>query len=211
MRRLLSPMPAIALVISLCSAGARAEPVTYTIVSKISRVAFSLEHQGFIQLFGTLRLAPGNFTFDSDDWSKSAIDVTMPIKSLDMGDATWNNQIRGDGEWSKLFRTRAIRFHSTRLEHTEGNSGVLYGDLELAGVRRPVVLQLKFNKIGKNEVDDFPSVGFSATTTLKRSEFGLDAYSDLVGDAITVQIQVEAAQGKDGDAKHPTAAPGVRR
>jgi polyisoprenoid-binding protein YceI len=134
----------------------------------------------------------------------------MPVKSLDMGDATWNNQIRGDGEWAKLFHTQAITFHSTRLEHTDGNSGMLYGDLTLAGVKRPVALQLKFNKIGKNEVSEFPSVGFSATTTLKRSDFGLDAYSDLVGDEIAVQIQVEAAQGKDFDAKHATTALGVK-
>ena len=201
---------ALAAALSFGTAGALAEPVTYTIVSKISRVAFNMEHQGFIQLFGTLRLAPGSFTFDSDDWSTSAIDVKMPISSLDMGDATWNNQIRGDSEWARLFHTQAITFHSTRLEHTDGNRGMLYGDLTLAGVKRPVALQLKFNKIGKNEISDFPSVGFSATTTLKRSDFGLDAYSDLVGDEITVQIQVEAAQGKDVDAKHATTALGVK-
>ena len=202
---------ALAAALALASAAAASAPVTYTIVSKISRVGFSLEHQGFIQLFGTLRLAPGSFTFDSDDWSKSAIAVSMPVNSLDMGDATWNGQIRGDEEWTKLFRTASIDFRSTRLEKTGANSGMLHGDLTLAGVTRPVDLQLRFNKMGKNEVSEFPSVGFSATTTLKRSQFGLDAYSDLVGDDIAVQIQVEAAQGADGDAKHDTTALGVGR
>lgn len=132
-------------------------------------------------------------------------------RTLDMGDAVWNNQIRGDSEWAKLFSTSAIDFRSTRLERTEGNRGVLYGDLTLAGVTRPVTLQLRFNKMGKNEVSELPSVGFSATTTLKRSQFGLDAHSDLVGDDITVQIQVEAARGADTDAKHETSALGVSR
>ena len=200
---------AIAAVLALAGAAASSAPVTYTIVSKISRVSFSLEHQGFIQLFGTLRLAPGSFSFDSEDWSKSTIAVSMPVKSLDMGDAVWNGQIRGDEEWAKLFGTTSIDFRSTRLEHTAGNSGLLHGDLTLAGVTRPVTLQLRFNKMGRNEVSEFPSVGFSATTTLKRSQFGLDAYSDLVGDDIAVQIQVEAAQGADGDAKHDTTALGV--
>jgi len=199
----------LAATLALASATACSAPVTYTIVSKLSRVTFNLEHQGFIQLFGTLRLSPGSFTFDSDDWSKSAIAVSLPVKSLDMGDAVWNNQIRGDSEWAKLFGTTAIDFRSTRLERTEGNRGMLYGELTLAGVTRPVALQLRFNKMGKNEVSELPSVGFAATTTLKRSQFGLDAYSDLVGDDITVQIQVEAARGADADAKHETSALGV--
>ena len=201
----------VAATLALSSAVASSAPATYTIVSKISRVTFSLEHQGFIQLFGTLRIAPGSFVFDSEDWSKSAIAVSMPIKSIDMGDAVWNNQIRGDDEWAKLFGTASVDFRSTRLEHLDGNHGMLYGDLTLAGVTRPVALQLRFNRLGKNEVSEFTSVGFSATTTLKRSQFGLDAYSDLVGDDIAVQIQVEAAQGADEDAKHGTSALGVSR
>ena len=201
----------VAAALAVSSAAACSAPATYTIVSKISRVTFSLEHQGFIQLFGTLRIAPGSFVFDSEDWSKSVIAVSLPVKSLDMGDATWNNQIRGDDEWAKLFGTASIDFRSTRLERLDANRGMLYGDLTLAGVTRPVALQLRFNRLGKNEVSEFTSVGFSATTTLKRSQFGLAAYSDLVGDDIAVQIQVEAAQGADEDAKHGTSALGVSR
>lgn len=201
----------VAAALAFWSAVCASAPATYTIVSKLSRVSFSLEHQGFIQLFGTIRLAPGSFTFDNEDWSRSAIAVSMPVKSIDMGDAVWNGQIRGDEEWAKLFRTESIEFRSTRIEHTDGNRGTLHGDLTLAGVTRPVILQLRFNRMGKNEISDFKSVGFSATTTIKRSQFGLDAYSDLVGDDLAVQIQVEAAQGPDSDAKHDTTAPGVPR
>jgi hypothetical protein len=73
------------------------------------------------------------------------------------------------------------------------------------GVTQPVTLDLRVNKIGKNDVSDAPSVGFSATTTLKRSAFGIDAYEDLVGDDIAVQIQIEAMQGPDPEAKMETA------
>lgn len=201
---------ALAALIGLASAAAPCRPVTYTIVSKISRVAFNIEHQGFIQLFGTLRLAPGSFVFDSDDWSKSSVAVTLPIVSLDMGDAIWNNQIRGDESWEKLFQSMAITFRSTRIERSDSTHGTMYGDLTLAGVTKPVTLQLRVNKIGKNEVSEHPSVGISATTTLKRSQFGLDAYSDLVGDDLAVQIQVEGAEGPDPNAMDDKAAVGVK-
>ena len=183
----------------------QAQPVDYTILTKISRVAFNLEHQGFIQLFGTLRVTQGTLTFDSTDWSKSHVDVSMPVSSLDMGDGPWNEQIRGDDEWAPLFKTATITFHSTRLKRIDATHGTMTGDLTLAGVTRPVTLKLRVNKIGKNDVLDTPSVGFSATTTIKRSAFGIKAYEDLVGDEISVQIQIEALQGPDPEAKMETA------
>lgn len=188
---------------------AGATPATYTIVSKISRVNFTLLHQGFIQLVGTARIAPGSFTFDPDDWSKSSINVSMPTRSIDMGDATWNEQIRGDDDWAKLWATPAIEFRSTAFERTDPMHGVLRGTLAMAGVTKPVTLQVTFNKLGRNEVSKFASVGFTGTTTIQRSAWGVDAYSDLVGDDMTIQVQLEAAIGKDGDAGHDITAPGV--
>ena len=184
----------------LVSGVASATPVTYTVVTKISRVSFTIEHQGFIELFGTLKIAPGTFTFDEADWSKSQVSVSMPTSTLDMGDAHWNQQIRGDQEWANLFSHPSITFHSTRLEKKDDAHGTLYGDLTLGGVTRSVTLPLQLNKVGVNAVSERPSVGFSATTTIKRSAFGIDAYSDLVGDDIKVQVQLEAMVGPDPEA-----------
>jgi len=184
----------------LASKVAHATPETYTIGSKVSRVTFSLEHQGFIQNFGTLKIAPGSFVFDSDDWSKSSVVVMMPIKSLDMGDALWNEEIRGDDAWDKLFKSKAITFHSKQIQRIDAMHGTLTGDLTLAGVTKSVTLQLKLNKLGANAVSKLPSVGFTATGTIQRSQFGLDAYEDLVGDNMPIQIQLEAFVGEDPDA-----------
>ena len=190
----------LAITLMFLSGAVLATPVTYTVGTKISRVTFTIEHQGFIQLFGTLKLAPGSFTFDEQDWSKSSIAVAMPVTSLDMGDPTWNQQIRGDDNWAKLFKYPSITFRSTGLKKIDDAHGALYGDLTLAGVTKRVEFPLQLNKLGVNAVNNKPSVGFSATTTIKRSEFGLNAYSDLVGDDIHVQIQVEAFIGADDDA-----------
>jgi len=184
----------------LAASAAQAAPVTYTIVSKLSKVSFSLEHQGFIPVSGSLKIAPGSFVFDPEDWSKSSVTASMPTRMLDMGDGLWNGQIREDDSWNALFKQPDIRFRSTRIERKDAMSGVLQGDLTVAGVTRPVVLHMKVNKIGINRVSDKLSVGITATGTIKRSDFGLDAYMDLVGDQIAVQIQLEAAVGPDTDA-----------
>jgi polyisoprenoid-binding protein YceI len=190
----------LAAFLTLSLGAASAAPVTYTITSKISKVNFSLAHQGFIPVSGTLKVAPGSFVFDNEDWTKSSVMVSLPVKMLDMGDGLWNQQIRGDKNWKKLFGTRAISFQSTRLERKDETHGLLYGNLTLAGMTQPVVLEMKVNKIGRNEVSEFEAIGISAMTTIKRSDFGLDAYMDLVGDELAVEIQIEAAQGADIDA-----------
>jgi len=189
----------VALITSLMlwAGAASSTPMTYTISSKLSRVTFTIEHQGFIELVGTLKVTPGTIAFDNQDWSKSSVMVTMPTKMLDMGDGLWNKQIRDDESWMNLFKPEYISFKSTRIERSDETHGVLYGDLTLAGVTKPVTLQLQVNKIGVNQVSEQPSVGFTATTTVKRSQFGLDAYEDLVGDNLAVKIQLEASIGAD--------------
>jgi len=179
---------------------AQAAPVTYTIVSKLSKVSFSLEHQGFIPVSGTLKIAPGSFVFDHEDWSKSSVMVSLPTRMLDMGDGLWNSQIREDDSWMALFKQPEIRFRSTRIERKDAMNGVLHGELTVAGVTRPVALMMKVNKVGLNRVSEKQSVGITASSTIRRSDFGLDAYMDLVGDEIAVQIQLEAAVGADTEA-----------
>jgi len=127
------------------------------------------------------------------------------VRMLDMGDVPWNGQIRADDAWTALFSQPAIQFRSTRVERRDDRNGVLYGELTLAGVTRPVALQMKVNKVGMNRVSDKPSVGIIASSTIKRSDFGLDAYMDLVGDEIAVQIWLEAAVGADTDAEKEAA------
>jgi len=190
-------------ILLFCTAAASAAPVTYTIYSKISRVNLGIEHQGFMQLSGTLNITPGSFVFDHQDWSKSSVAVTMPTKSLNMGDDLWNEQLRGDASWKNLFNAPYISFRSTKVERTDATHGVLYGDLTLAGVTKPVALQLKVNKVGLNAVTKKDAIGITATSTVKRSHFGLDAYADLVGDDLAVQIQLEAAVGPDPHAPAP--------
>lgn len=202
---------AASLVIALCACptvGVTA-PSTYAIVTKVSRVTFTFTHQGFIQISGSLHMAPGTFSFDHANWANSSIDVILPTRSLDMGDALWNRQIRGDEAWAPLFSNPNIEFRSTELRKSGENHGTVYGDLTIAGVTRPVMLDLTVNKLGKNAVSKRDAVGFSATAKISRAAFGLNAYSDLVGDELTVQIQLEGSVGPETEDQTDLSAKGV--
>ena len=68
------------------------------------------------------------------------------------------------------------------------------GQLTLLGITRPLSLGIKRNKEGTSPILPNYVVGFSATGSLKRSDFGMDAYIPLVGDVIRVRLEVEAVR-----------------
>ena len=77
MNRLRQTILATTLGLSALAAGAA--PVTYTIDPVHSRVTFYVNHLGFSNSVGEFHVAPGTLAFDSDDWAKSSVKVTLPL------------------------------------------------------------------------------------------------------------------------------------
>ena len=67
----------------------------------------------------------------------------------------------------------------------------MHGSLTLHGVTKPVDLKVKLNKIGENMMK-LKTAGFSATTSFKRSDFGITTYVPMVGDDVLIDIESEA-------------------
>ena len=70
----------------------------------------------------------------------------------------------------------------------------MHGTLTLHGVSKPVTLKVVLNKMGANPFVKKNAVGFSATTTIKRSDFGVSAYLPALGDTVKLDIEAEAYQ-----------------
>jgi polyisoprenoid-binding protein YceI len=70
------------------------------------------------------------------------------------------------------------------------------GDLNLHGITKPVTLDVMIIKVGSNPRTGLPTVGFDATTTLKRSEFGLGKFVPQVSDEIQIHITSQAVEAK---------------
>ena len=69
------------------------------------------------------------------------------------------------------------------------------GDLTFLGVTRPVTLDVTYNGVARMPwAPDQDKIGFSATTTLKRSDFGMGAYIPNIGDEVEVIIEAEFAE-----------------
>ncbi len=182
---------ALALALGLMTATAHAETTPYTFDTVHSKVMFKVKHLGFSYSYGEFTEFSGSFDFDQSDWSQSKVDITIPVDSLEMGDATWNDHMRA-ANYFNLAEYTEIRFTSTKLEKSDDKHGKLHGDLTVLGVTKPVVLDVTLNQQGPHPFNKKPRAGFSASGQFSRSEFGMKHMAPMVGDEVHVMIEIEA-------------------
>ncbi len=197
---------ALALALGLAIQSASAAPVRYALDPVHTRVVFAVDHAGFSQALGAVSGSEGVLEFDPDDWSSARLDVRVPLQRLDLGDDKWNQATLArnllDAE-----RHPEAHFVSTRVEPVDGETAIVHGRLSLRGVTRDVALQVRLNALKRHPMPPFRrTVGFSATTELSRSDFGIDAWPSMIGDRVHLRIEVEAVR-RSGDAIDPDDAP----
>ena len=82
----------------------------------------------------------------------------------------------------------AARFTSTSVAMTGDTSANITGNLTLNGVTKPVVIAAEFTGAGANPMSQVQTLGFEGRTTIKRSDFGVDAFIPLVSDEVELDI-----------------------
>ena len=185
----LASMPALA-----------AGPVRYEFDPVHTRVMMAIDHAGFSKAIGTVSGSEGSLQFDVDDWSSAKLEVTVPMQRLDMGDSGWTASVFAP-RFLDVKRYPQARFVSTRVERREGNRGTLCGELTLHGTTRPLCMELVLNKIARYPLPPFRrTAGFSARTSIKRSDFGMKSWRSLVGDEVELRIEAELVRRDDHDA-----------
>ncbi|MDR3389562.1 MAG: YceI family protein [Rudaea sp.] len=155
-----------------------------------TQVLFSVDHLGFSHPQGRLHVKNGFIQFDAGDWAAAKVDAVVDTGSLDMGDSAWNAKVRS-WEFLDAGKHPSAHFVSTSVEKTGERSGVVHGQLTLLGVTRPLDLAVAFNRAGADPYSLKYTAGFSATATLRRSDFGMKKYLPDIGDKVDIRIEVE--------------------
>ena len=183
--------PLLLAAFALSTGAAFAEPVKYNLDSSHSQILFSYNHLGFSTTYGMFSGFAGEIMFDADNPAASSVSVSMPVKSMFTG---WEQR---DGHFMSpdffdATDDEMVSFVSTGIEVTGEGTAVITGDLTLNGVTKSVALDTKLNQAGDNPMANKPWLGFDATTTLLRSDYGLGAFAPAVSDEVAVMISVEA-------------------
>jgi polyisoprenoid-binding protein YceI len=165
-----------------------------------------VSHLGFSTPCARLKVKSGTFRFDDAHWNEAKLDVVVDTASTDLGDARWNATVRS---WQFLDAGKYPQAHfaSTSVENTGDHQGIVHGTLDLRGVSHAVDLAVTFHRAGIDPYNFRYTAGFSATATLKRSDFGMTKYLPDIGDAVTIRIEVEGLRGEPGPAHTAPSKP----
>jgi len=173
----------------------QAAPVTYKLDPNHTMVLFSWNHFGFSNPTADLGIAQGTLVFDAADPAKSSVDVTMPLSKLDTHVGALDEHLKKP-DFFNADKYPVVTFKSTKVEPLGGDKFKVTGDLTVHGVTKPVVLDATLNKAGMHPMLKVPAIGFDATATIKRSDFGVGAYVPAVSDEVQIRITTEADAAK---------------
>lgn len=166
------------------SAAARADDFKLDPVH--SMVVFQVSHFGASDPFGVFHGANGTITTDNDN--PTAIDVSVPTKQLDMGNAKWTSDVMGT-DWLNAKQFPTVQFKSTNLTPAGDNTYTATGELTLHGVTKPLTVTI--TKLGSADVRGQHRMGFGTTFKVKRSDFGMTTMVGPVGDEVTLMVNME--------------------
>ena len=124
------------------------------------------------------------------------MEATIPLANLSSGVPDLDEDLRS-ARFFDVAEYPNATFKSTRVRATAmPNQLKVTGDLSMRGVTKSVTLDVTINKVGANPRMHLPAVGFEATTTLKRSDFGMGKFVPQVSDEITIHITCQADEAK---------------
>ncbi|KEJ94557.1 YceI family protein [Pseudosulfitobacter pseudonitzschiae] len=168
---------------------------TYTLDPSHSQIVFHYEHLGFSTTYGMFSGIEGEISLDQEDPAQSSVSVSFPANSLITG---W--QPRFDhlmtGDFFGADENDTVTFKSTSIEVTGEDTGKITGDLTINGITKPVVLDAKMNQMGDHPQAGKPWAGFSATTSVLRSDFDMGMFAPYVGDEVDIMISIEAMKAE---------------
>lgn len=177
-------------------------------------VTWRVKHLGLSNYTARFKVVDATLVFDPADLAGNSVEVTIDPLTVETdfgGDykgthpdspyESFNEQLAKSPDFFNAGEFSAITFKSTGVTQTDAATGTVTGDLTFRGVTLPVTLDVTYN--GMVQLPWTPGqdrIGFSATTTLKRSDFGMDGNLEFIGDEIEVIIETEFLQELPADA-----------
>jgi polyisoprenoid-binding protein YceI len=160
---------------------------SYAVEPNHTRVQFTVSHMGFTDWYGDFAHVSGTLQLDPAHPDASKLDITIPVDSVATTNATLDGELKG-AQWFDAGQFPTIHFVSTGIRATGAGTAAITGNLTFHGVTRPVTLDARFNGAGTNPLDKSYTAGFNATTTIRRSDFGVKTYVPLIGDETAIRI-----------------------
>ena len=164
-----------------------------------SAVVFFVDHDGYSDSVGRLKIARGWFRFDPKDWADSRVVADIALGSVDMDDKDWDRVVAGSDFLDAKAHPYA-HFVSTSVQKTGPDTGIVYGQLSLRGHTEGIAFPFRFNKRAFTIFGLHTVAGFTGIATLDRKLWGMRAFDSVIGVRVKVLLEIEGIA--DSSAEH---------
>jgi len=170
----------------------------WEIDSSHSSVHFSVRHLVIAKVRGTFGRWSGTVQVPDGDFSKATVAVTIDASSIATGVADRDAHLKSP-DFFDVVQYPELRFVGKRVEPRSTNEIDVIGDLTIKGTTREVVLRVEQYGQAKDPWGNV-RVGFTATTSIDRKDFGLiynqvlETGGVMVGDRVEIEAEIEAVK-----------------
>jgi polyisoprenoid-binding protein YceI len=162
---------------------------SYTIDPTHSSIKFSIRH--FVaKTTGNFGQFEGSLQVNRGDLSQSSVRATIQIPSIDTDNEKRDAHLQEDDYFSAT-QHPVMSFTSTQWEAADDKRFKVTGDLTFNGVTKPVTLDVELLGFGEGMRGAYLS-GWEATTTIDRTEWGVNGGQPAVGNEVDITINIEA-------------------
>lgn len=172
----------------------------YTVDKNHASLIWKVSHAGLSNYTARFKTFDAQINYDPKDVTKSTVTATIDPTTIETdftvtAEKDFNKELATGDKWFNAGKYPTISFKSTKVEKTGGSTGKLHGELTLLGVTKPVVLDVTYNGgYAEQPFSKKPTLGFSATGKIKRSDWGLSTYVPAIGDEVQIIIEAEFAK-----------------
>jgi polyisoprenoid-binding protein YceI len=170
----------------------------YSLDPNHSVIGFTIRHNELTLVSGRFKNFTGTIHFDDKDVTRSSVDFNAKTESIDTGVDARDKHLR-TADFFEVAKYPEMTFKSTKVERKGKDRYVLYGDLTIKDVTKPVALPFTITgaiKDGRGNT----RIGIAAQTTVDRRDFGITWGHALagggfdVGHDVTIDLHLEAIQ-----------------
>lgn len=175
---------------------------TYGFDKAHSFIGFRVKHMGLVEVPGYFRDFTGTINYDAKDASKSSVEFTAQMTSVDTGVEGRDKHLR-TADFFEVEKFPTMMFKSTKVEK-KGNKMMVTGDFTMKGVTKQI--SFPFDIAGFAEQRGTMKMGIVAETSINRRDYGVNYGNNMpngvavLSDDVKVSLQIEAAMQKKEDA-----------
>jgi polyisoprenoid-binding protein YceI len=181
-------------ILALAVPLAMAQTSTWVSDPNHSEVDFSVRHLGISNVHGLFGNVAATIVLNDADITKSTVTATIDVSTVNTGVTARDNHLK-TAEFFDVAKYQTATFTSTSVQKS-ANGFNIAGNLTLHGVTKPVVLSVEAPSAPISGMDKKQHVGYSASTTISRTAFGVGSSfpPPMLGDDVKLTIELDVAK-----------------